>query len=309
MLNRAADMFDRGRDYIAPVGNGRCTEYQHQFSAQREQFFNCGRKCGFVMRHPAFGNDTRAGRRETLFRHVQRLLDHLWCETRQQRGDNADALDPERLHPHSPCTDSGHSSIAQLGFDAERNDLDGGNHLTRNHRLEGRQRRKGDRFIDPIDAIDGIAVHHQYTGFRREQVGASGERTLDVDAVARHRRGNARCRFVLRDVVLVETRDHDFLDACLLQRCHLGEADDGAFFKHKRALTYGVNRNAAESIFRFNGTEFHAADFVLSGVSAGSRSLAVISAMIATAISDGETAPICRPIGAWIRASDSSLIP
>ena len=40
------------------------------------------------------------------------------------------------------------------------------------------------------------------------------------------------------------------------------------------------------------GTEFHAAR------SLGSRSCAVISAMIATAISDGDTAPMASPIGA-----------
>ena len=41
----------------------------------------------------------------------------------------------------------------------------------------------------------------------------------------------------------------------------------------------------------------------------GSRSCAVISAMIATAISDGETAPIGRPIGAWMRAMSVSFAP
>ena len=41
----------------------------------------------------------------------------------------------------------------------------------------------------------------------------------------------------------------------------------------------------------------------------GSRKAAVISAMIETAISDGDTAPIASPIGAWMRAMSASVAP
>jgi len=53
-----------------------------------------------------------------------------------------------------------------------------------------------------------------------------------------------------------------------------------------------VDSDAADRGRRADRTEFHAA------FSFGSRSCAVISAMIATAISDGDTAPMFRPIGA-----------
>ena len=51
--------------------------------------------------------------------------------------------------------------IAQPGFDAERNQLDGGDHLAFDHRLEGGKRCERDRFIDAVDAIDRRTIHHQ----------------------------------------------------------------------------------------------------------------------------------------------------
>src|ERR1700682_1761646 len=76
------------------------------------------------------------------------------------------------------------------------------------------------------------------------------------------------------------------------QRLDFSGADRGALLEHQRSLTQGVNGDAADRVRRTGGAAFYAA------ASFGSRSCAVISAMIATAISDGDTAPIGRPIGA-----------
>ena len=298
MLDRAADMLDCSRDHIAPVGNRGSPKYQHQFGAQGEQFFNSRRQCSLIMRDAALGNDVSTGWREALLGDMQRFLDHFRSKTRQQRRYNTHALDRERRYPHAPITDSSDRSIAQTGFDPERDDLDGRHHLACDYRLESRKRCKRDSFVHAIDTIDGLAIHHQNACFRGEQIRAPGKGALDVDALTCHRNSDTGGSLIFRNVALVETRNNDFLDARLLQRSNFRKPDHDALFEHQRTLTNGVNRDAAESFIWFNGTEFHAADFVLSGVSAGSRSLAVISAMIATAISDGETAPICNPMGA-----------
>ena len=94
---------------------------------------------------------------------------------------------------------------------------------------------------------------------------------------------------------VLQPHHDDFLDAGLVERLDLGGTDRGALLQHQRALTQGVDGDAADRVGRTGGTELHAAcSFSL----AGSRSCAVISAMIETAISDGDTAPIASPIGA-----------
>ena len=60
-----------------------------------------------------------------------------------------------------------------------------------------------------------------------------------------------------------------------------------------------VNDDRALGVGRRDGAELHAAFSAFSGAS---RSCAVISPMIDSAISGGDTAPIASPIGAWMRA-------
>ena len=160
--------------------------------------------------------------------------------------------------------------------------------------LERRQRRKGDGFVDAVDAVDRGAIDHQHAGARREQVGAAGKGALDIDAVAGDGVRDAAGGDVFGNVALLEPDHDDFLDAGLVERLDLGRADRGALLQHQRSLAQGMNGDAANRVRRAGGTEFHAA----STFSFGSRNCAVISAMIATAISDGDTAPIFSPIGA-----------
>ena len=80
----------------------------------------------------------------------------------------------------------------------------------------------------------------------------------------------------------------------------LGRPDGRALLEHQRALAQRMHGDAANRVGRAGGTEFHAAfSFASSfGLSCGMRKVAVISAMMATAISDGDTAPMFSPIGA-----------
>ena len=65
------------RNNITAVGNRRSTEHDHQLSAGSEQFVDRLAKRRLIMRHAAFRDDLRAGRRYTLSHDLEGLLDHL----------------------------------------------------------------------------------------------------------------------------------------------------------------------------------------------------------------------------------------
>src|SRR5438270_13849385 len=96
-------------------------------------------------------------------------------------------------------------------------------------------------------------------------------------------------------------RDHDLTDARGLERLDLGLADHGALPEHEAGLADRMHCDPAYRLGDWNGSEFH--DPASRGFFAPARSRPVISAMIATAISGGDTAEISSPIGEWMRAS------
>ena len=96
---------------------------------------------------------------------------------------------------------------------------------------------------------------------------------------------------VLRDIARLQPRHHDFLDAGGLERGDFRRADQRALLEHELALADRMHRGGADRVSDRDSTELHAA-------SAFWRSTCVISPMMATAISAGDTAPISSPIGA-----------
>ena len=206
--------------------------------------------------------------------------------------NNADPLDDVGRDPQRAAAGRGDRRVPQPGLDPERDQLHRRDHLAFDHRLEGRERRKCDGLVDAVDAVDLFAVHHQHARPAREQIGAAGEGALDIDAIAGHGLRDAGGGRVFGNIAVVQTHHHDFADAGAGQRLDFGRADGGALLEHQRSLAKRMNGDAADRVRRAGRTELHAA------ASLGSRSCAVISAMIETAISDGDTAPIGRPIGA-----------
>ena len=295
MLDGAADPGDSRRNDVAPVGNRRRPEYDHQLRREPEQFRDRSLKRRLLVRYAAFGHDGGAGGGQPLRRHPQGFLDHFLRQPRQQGRDDPDPLDDIGRDPQRPAAARRHSGVAQLRLDAEGNEFDRRDHLAFDHRFEGGKRGKSDCFIDAVDTVHLGAIHHQHTGFGREQIGAAGKGALDMDAIADDGLCDAGGGDVFGDVAVFEPHDHDFLDARAVQRLDLCGADRGALLQHQRSLTQGVDGDAANRVPWTGGAELHAA---ASLASFGSRNCAVISAMIETAISDGDTAPIGRPIGA-----------
>src|SRR5205807_6912132 len=154
-----------------------------------------------------------------------------------------------------------------------------------------------------VDAVDRRAVDHQHAGPVRKQIRAPGKGAFGNDALAGHGLRNAGSGLVFGDVALLQPHHDHFRHAGLVERLDLGRSDRGALLEHQGSLTERMYGDPANRLGRTGRTELHAASSFSFG---GRRNCAVISAMIATAISDGETAPTLSPIGAWTRAMSTS---
>ena len=266
-----------------------------------------------LVRHAPLGDDRGAGGRQPLGGDLQRLVDHLGREPRQQRSRprRPCGCDRARRGPAAACAAASAASRAAAG-DRERNDLHRRDHLAGDHRLVGRQRRQRDRLVDAVEPVDGVLVDHQHA--RRacaNRLARPVKARSTCTPSPRDRRGDLGRRGVFGDVAGLEPRHDEVLDAGGFERRDLGGADQRAFFEHQRALADGVHGGARRRA-SFGAT---APNFMTrpprrrARPAASSRSRSVICAMIATAISAGETAPMSSPIGAWMRAMSASVTP
>ncbi len=292
MLDAPADGFERGGNDIAAVGNRGGAEHDGQLGAFLEHFVQRARERGTLMRHAPFGDDAGARGREPLGGDLQRLLDHLGREPRQQRRHHADLADAIGRNAHQRLLDAGQRRIARGLGDRERNDLHGRDHLAGDDGLVGLQRRERDRLVDAVERIGAVLVDDQHAGILREQIAAPRKGAIDMHALARDRLGDLGRSDVLGHIARLEPRHHDVLDAGRLKRGHLGGADQRALLEHQTVLPDAVHGGRAERLLRRDRAELHDA------ASGSCRSRAVISPMIETAISAGEIAPMWRPIGA-----------
>src|SRR5262249_37563676 len=143
----------------------------------------------------------------------------------------------------------------------------------------------------------------------------AGEGAIGANPLARDGGRDVASRDVFRNVAGLEPRHHNVGNARLLERRDFLRADQRALLEHQRALADRMDGNTALRLGDRDGAQLHDA---FSNVCSGAfsailcgpwRSRAVISPMIATAISAGDTAPIGSPIGAWMRARSASARP
>ena len=259
MLDGAPDARYGRRNDVAPVRDRRGPEYDHQLRTEPEQLLDCELKRRLFMWHAALADDGRASGSEPLRGNSQSLVHHFRRQPRQQRRDNTDAFDDIRGDPQRAAACSSHRGIAQLRFHPERNELHGCNHFAFDHRLVGGQRCKRNRFVDGVDAVDLVAVHHQHARLAREQIGAACKGALDVDTLARDGSRDAGGGDILGDLALLKPHHDDFLDPGAVQRLDFGGTDRGALLQHQRTLAQGVNRDATNRVGRTGGAELHAA--------------------------------------------------
>ncbi len=160
--------------------------------------------------------------------------------------------------PQLAVLESRHRVIAQRRLDAEWNEFHCADHLAFDHRLEGRQGGKRNGFVHAVDPVHRLAIDHQHTGLRREQIGAASERPLHGDAFSGDRFSNAGGGDILGDIALIEPRHDDLGDAGMQHRDHFVWTDQRAFLQDTGVLPDRMNRDAADGVFRGDRTELHA---------------------------------------------------
>ncbi len=299
MLDAPADRLDRGRDHIAPVGDRRGPEHDQQLGPLVQHLLDRLGERTPLMGDPTLRDDERAGGSKPFPGHMQGLLDDLRGEPRQQRGDDPDFADAVGRNPDERTKSLGDTEggVALPTGHRERNDLDGRDHLARDNRFERSQCRERDRLMDTIETIDRGLVDHQHAGRLREQIGPPGESTINSHPITGHGHRDLGGSRVFRYVVLLDTRYHDLVNAGSLERGDLALPDQRTFLQNHAMLAYRMHRDATLGLADRHRAEFHDA-FSSIFSAAGCLRRAVISPMMATAISGGDTAPMARPIGA-----------
>ena len=115
-----------------------------------------------------------------------------------------------------------------------------------------------------------------------------------------------RC-FIFIDVARLEPRRHDALHASRIKSQLPLARENFTLLVRDAVNPHAMRKDGALSLLDWRRAEFHAA--ALSARNGFLRSEATISPMIETAISAGLTAPMSRPIGAWMRESAASSKP
>ena len=183
------------------------------------------------------------------------------------------------------------------------NDLDGADHLPCDDRLVGRQGGGRHGLVDGVEAVDRVDIDDENARGFGIEIGAPGEGCFDSDVAACKRMSKPGGRLVFSNVAGFEPGCDEGLDAGLLQAHGDFRRDEGSFLHHRFARPHAVGRQGPDRLLDWNLAELHAERL------RSLRRLATISARMETAISAGETAPISRPMGAWMRARSASVNP
>ena len=110
--------------------------------------------------------------------------------------------------------------------------------------------------------------------------------------------GQPQGRSILADIAGFQLRDGEFIPAFCQQRRHILLGEQLALAQPPSRQLHGMRKDMTLRLFGGDHTEFHPL-----------RSTCVICASTATAISDGPAAPISSPMGPWMRAMSSSVMP
>ena len=252
----------------------------------------------------ASAHDGGLGRREPLAEHVERLVTTEGLRPGQaasRRRRPGGGRKARRAPRPRPPTRSGERSFEHRAGNGVGNDLHRADHLARDHRLVGRQRRDRDRLVDGVDGVDAGGLDEEHAGLRREEVGAAGERALDGRMGSGDGLGEAQRRLVLADIARLEP-DRDDLRR---RRPRASRSASSAVTSLPFLTTASPARTMCAAIAPTASCTGTGPNFTLPPPVAAQAS-ATISARIESAISAGLTAPMSRPIGAWMRATASS---
>ena len=177
-----------------------------------------------LVRHAPLGDDRGAGGRKPLGGDLRAS-----CRSPSAKG-RAAASTPRRpcgrgkarLRTSGRLAPRASASSRAAAADRERNDLHGRDHLAGDHRLVGRQRREGDRFVDAVERVD------------RRPCRRPARRRFRANRLARPVKARSTCTpspatacgdlgrgHVLGNIARLEPRHHDVPDAGGLERSGL----------------------------------------------------------------------------------------
>src|SRR5262249_16470283 len=148
----------------------------------------------------------------------------------------------------------------------------------------------------------------QNAGGCGQDIAAAGEGGGQSHVGTGERLRDARRRDVLADVVAIEARHGHSRAAGIGQRLHVIGRQFAALSEGELADLYSVDKQGTLGWENGQVGKDHAA-FSRRPSAAAPRRTAVICARIATAISAGDSAPMSRPTGPWMRAPSASLKP
>ena len=264
------------------------------------------------MRAPALDLEARTDAGELVAKDRGGLVEDRRSGAGKRGEHERGTTGPELGDPDDPgaLPDEPQARIEMGSLHGKGDHLDGGGEAPWvHHRLRGKCR-QGELLADRVHRGDSRLVDAEHPAHRGEKIAAIGERSPgdEPDAIcgtglrAGGRAG--KCfrelprRLVLGDIVRVQARRHHRVVACAAERRDIFGRKPLALLEDPPGKPEPVGENRGFRVGEGSRTEAHLG----SGgyrVSAGgaSRSLAVISAVTAAAISAGDLAPIASPMG------------
>ena len=185
------------------------------------------RSCG-TRRSATIVAPAGASRSAVIFK---RLLDDFAGKPGQNRGHHTDFAHAIWRNPQQRFRRRRASaSIARPAADRKWNDFHGRDHFAGNYRFEGRQVANVMASSTRLRRSIGILVENEHARRLCKQIGAAGERAVDMHALAGDRLGDLGSGDVFGDVAGFKPRDDDFFDAGRLQRRDLHRRRSACLF-------------------------------------------------------------------------------
>ena len=232
---------------------------------------------------------------------LHRLVQHLGAGARKEGLHQAHGAGPVGRNPHhrAPCDRGG--PFQERAGDEKGDDLYGRHHRSGLDGLPWRQGGDRDRLVDQVQGIQLVCVVVDQPAARRQQVDPSRERGFGADSVAGHGPADGGGRPILVHVARFRPGDGDFGQLRRVEGGQIVVVEPAALFQRNAPKPEGVGEDAAPGFGQRYGAELHDP--------CPPRMDETISAMIETAISAGETAPISHPMGPRMRSRDADSAP
>jgi hypothetical protein len=126
---------------------------------------------------------------------------------------------------------------------AERDDLDGGDHLPGFNHGKGRQGTKRDSLVDEIEPVDAFAIEDEEPARLGKEIGPAGERHSGGNSGSDSSSCYPLRRLVLADILGIEPRDGDCGEPGGGDHADIGTRQHSTFFERSRPELQAVGED------------------------------------------------------------------